>query len=215
MAKTQQQMTIPKGMSEKEVIETIDKILNYFVKKTKFGYYDEEDIRQEGYLFAMDGLQRYDGERPLENFLTVHIRNRFLSLRRDKFRRKDPPCHKCPFFDPNLKKSKNKCAAYTDKSECEPFREWNERNNSKQNLMAPIHIYSSSEDGKTPNIGERNHDDFVDIHNKEIIDKIRNSLPIKYRPDFFRLLDGVKLTDKKLAEIKEQVKLILGDILNE
>lgn len=207
-------IAIPKGMTEEEVLAVIDKIIGYFIKKTKFGYYDEDDIRQEGYCYALDGLTRYDNKRPLENFLTVHIRNRFLSLRRDKYRRKDPPCHKCPFFDPEMRKSRNKCAAFEDKMECEPFKEWNDRNNAKQNLMSPIHLFSSKDDNKPLNVGEEEHSDFNDLLNKELIDKIGAKLHIKYRSDFFRLLDGVKIGDKKIAELREQIKLILGDIID-
>ncbi len=54
---------------------------------TKFTFpnYDVEDIVQEAYIMGMDALSRWDGVRPLENFLSVHIRRRLMNLKRDKY----------------------------------------------------------------------------------------------------------------------------------
>lgn len=203
-------------MSEEQVLVIINNILGFFAKKFRFGYYDEDDLKQEGFLIAYDGLERYDGRSPLENFLTVHIRNRLISLKRDKYRRKDIPCHKCPFFDPEKRKSMNKCAAFTDKQECVPFKEWNNRNNMKQGLMAPVHMYSSRDENKPPmEIGSQDHGEFQSLLTQEIKDKITSKLHVKYRADFFRLLDGVKLGEKKLNILHEEIKKILGDILED
>lgn len=201
-------------MTESEVLEIIEKILHYFAKKFRFGYYDEEDIKQEGYIIAFDGLTRYDNARPLENFLTVHIRNRFISFKRDRYRRKDPPCHKCPFFDPELRKSRNKCAVFEDKQECDEFKHWNNRNNMKQGLMAPIHMYSSRDENKPPmEIGSKPHGEFQSLLTQELKDKISSKLHANLRGDFFRLLDGVSLPEKKLTILENAIKEILGDVL--
>lgn len=55
-----------------------------------FAYWNLEDITQEAILMGMDALSRWDGNRPLENFIHIHIRNRLNTLRRDKYYRAEP-----------------------------------------------------------------------------------------------------------------------------
>lgn len=58
-------------------------------KKYTFPNYDEEDIAQEAFIIGLEAMERYDPDRPLENFLRVHIRNRLSNFRRDKYYRPD------------------------------------------------------------------------------------------------------------------------------
>ena len=60
---------IPHGMTEDEVVQTINLIANRLAGKFKFGYHELEDMKQQARLFAWEGLENYDGVRPLENFL--------------------------------------------------------------------------------------------------------------------------------------------------
>ena len=82
-------MRIPNGMTEQEVLDVIEKLSKKFASRFKFAYYEPDDIKQECFLIALDGLSRYDGSTPLINFLSVHMRNRLLSLKRDKFSRRE------------------------------------------------------------------------------------------------------------------------------
>lgn len=69
-------------MTEEQVMETLTRVTDRFKKKYKFGSYTEEDIQQEAYIECLSALERYDGVRPLENFLSVHLRNRLFNFRR-------------------------------------------------------------------------------------------------------------------------------------
>lgn len=71
-------------MTEPEVLEILERVVQRFKNKYKFGYYSEDDIMQEAYIMCLDALERFDGNRPLENFLSVHLRNRLHNLRRNK-----------------------------------------------------------------------------------------------------------------------------------
>lgn len=82
-------MKIPPGMTEQEVVDTITKVCNRLASKFKFGYFDVEDIKQEAFIYAIQGLEDYDPSKPLENFLSVHIRNRLINLKRNKYARND------------------------------------------------------------------------------------------------------------------------------
>ena len=82
-------MKIPKGMTEQEVTETINKICDRYAYKFQFAFYTPEDIRQEAFIIAMEALDRYDEGRPLENFLAVHVKTRLNNFKRDKYYRQN------------------------------------------------------------------------------------------------------------------------------
>lgn len=75
--------------TEEEIVETIDRVIKRYVDRFTFGYYDYDDIYQEAFIIAMDGLKRYDESRPLENFLSIHVRNRLITFIRDNYYRQD------------------------------------------------------------------------------------------------------------------------------
>lgn len=79
-------MKIPKGMTENEVVQVIQKVSNRLSGKFVFGFYDREDLEQEAFIMALSALDNYDQEQgPLENFLHVHLSNRLKNFKRDKF----------------------------------------------------------------------------------------------------------------------------------
>lgn len=69
--------------------EKIREIARAAAKKYTFPNYDEDDIEQEAFIIGLEAMSRYDPDRPLENFLRVHIKNRLSNLRRDKYYRPD------------------------------------------------------------------------------------------------------------------------------
>src|SRR5690348_9353769 len=121
-------MKLPDGIkySEAEVLDIIERVVKTLAAKFRFGYHEIEDMKQYGILCAIKVLSepnKYDVTKPLENFLYTHIRNRFINYKRDNYMRSEVPCKTCIFFDPQLKKSKNKCAAFTDKGNCKKLSE--------------------------------------------------------------------------------------------
>ena len=173
-------MKIPKGMTEQQVIETINKVISRYIYKFRFGYYESEDIRQEAFIIAMEALDRYDEERPLENFLAVHVKNRLSNFKRDKFFRQEGESNKS---------------------------DWNSPNNTKRFLMEPLNI-DSIRDEYEENM--KNPDDFVEnIANSEIFDLIDGHLNIKYRADYLRMLDGVYVPKPRREQIYQEILTIL------
>lgn len=65
-----------------KIIQTIAKQL---APRYVFGSYERDDIEQEAVLIGIDGLKRYDGVRPLENFLYTHMNNRLKNFKRDNY----------------------------------------------------------------------------------------------------------------------------------
>ena len=81
-------MKVPEGYTEQEVIDTLELVAERY-KTFTFAYYDQDDIKQECFLFGLDALERYITQKspdisgnPLENFLAKHIRNRLINLKR-------------------------------------------------------------------------------------------------------------------------------------
>lgn len=82
-------MKIPKNMTEQELIDQIQIVVDRISPKYTFSGYDIDDIKQEAFMICMDALKRYDQKRPLENFLAVHLSNRLKNFVRDNFYTKD------------------------------------------------------------------------------------------------------------------------------
>jgi RNA polymerase sigma factor (sigma-70 family) len=72
-------------MKKEEVINQIMTIVNRIAPKYSFNGYSVEDIKQEAFIICMDALERYDPNRPLENFLSVHLSNRLKNFIRDNY----------------------------------------------------------------------------------------------------------------------------------
>lgn len=51
-------------------------------------YFTEDDIFQESFIMAMEAYPRWDGVRPLENFITTHLSRRLKNFQRDKYYRR-------------------------------------------------------------------------------------------------------------------------------
>lgn len=68
-----------------EQMQTIQEVINRISPKYKFGYYELDDIKQEAYIMALEAMEKYDGLRPLENFISKHLSNRLKTLKRDKY----------------------------------------------------------------------------------------------------------------------------------
>lgn len=76
-------------MTEEQVVSVIYKIASRLASKFTFPNYEEEDIAQEAFIIGMEAMNRYDEVRPLENFLSIHIKNRLMNFKRDNYYRPD------------------------------------------------------------------------------------------------------------------------------
>tara|TARA_Y100000004_G_scaffold192093_1_gene252037 strand:- start:147 stop:671 length:525 start_codon:yes stop_codon:yes gene_type:complete len=78
-------MNVPKGMTEQQVIDQIEVVINRIAPRYTFYGYTIDDIKQESFIICLEALNRYDGIRPLENFLSVNLSNRLKTFVRDNF----------------------------------------------------------------------------------------------------------------------------------
>ncbi len=197
-------------MNEKEVLGVIDRVVNILAFNFKFGYFDIDDMKQQGRMYALEALPRYNPDMGnLHNFLRSHIRNRFLNLHRDKLSRHQPPCQGCPFYDPNCQQSKNKCTAFVDKLECDKYAGWEKRNGAKRSLVEPLDI-SGIRDEKEKNM--RNNVDIPEIVTKaELMDIIDNNLPVNMRSDFKKMMEDVSVSKQRRDKVISAIRKIVEE----
>lgn len=204
--KTQTNPHLHNKVSEEEFLIVLDNISKRLGHKFKFGYHSYEDMKQQAAIFALEGLEKYDNTRPLENFLWTHVRNRLFNFKRDNYQRPDKPCLSCPFYDPNFKLSSNQCEQYSNKNDCELYNSWETRNTSKKNIMKPVAI----EDIKEYFIHSSNNTDISDItFNKELIEMLDSHIPAQHRETYLKFKYGDKVSKGDLNKLLKAIKEIL------
>lgn len=200
-------MFIPAGMTEAQVLADIEKVIHEFADSYTFGYYELEDIQQEARMEAIKALPKYDPmdkdgkpTRPLANFLFAHVKNRILNLRRNKYKRTDPPCNLC---------HNNRQAEHTDGKICRKYIVWKKRNSTKANLTRPLTLDGISEEGE-PSIAV---DDKVpnSANINELRELINEKLDPAIRLDYLRILAKEKIPKTR----REQVEAAIREIINE
>jgi DNA-directed RNA polymerase specialized sigma24 family protein len=195
-------MKIPEGMTEGEVLATIDRVVNVLAPTFKFGFYDAEDIAQEGRLIALDRLEHYDPSRgcSLYSFLHTCVRNRLINLKRDKLSRNISPCASCDCFDDKS------CIDFDDHTECERWKKWYAINTSKRNLVEP---FDASDIRNETEMAEDSQD-FVDaLTKKDIVVLIDRYLPVALRGDYLRWKEGSKLPKHRKIKVIEEITNIV------
>ena len=180
--------SIPASMTEDEVMKVIDNVANRLARRFKFGYLDVDDMKQQARMFAWEGLDGYIDGLPLENYLWTHVRNRLFNFKRDKYERPGNPCDNCTIED---------CGG-----DCKVYRKWLAHNKSKKNLMNPIDIENVVDD-KENNMRDYGDEDTLDYC--ELLNRIRNEMPIPLYKIFVRLQHGGKVS--KVQKIKVQVEV--------
>jgi hypothetical protein len=197
MTKKKKIISTNKKVSESEFLEVLDNISKRLIHKFKFGYHDIDDMKQQAAIFALEGLEKYDNSRPLENFLWTHVRNRLFNYKRNNYQRPDKPCLNCPFYDPNYKCSSSQCSEHTDKKNCELYSSWSSRNESKKNIMKPSYI--------DYDIEHKNNLDNL-IQNNEIVKFLDEHINSDHRENYLRLKHGEKLNKNKLIKLQKHIK---------
>lgn len=199
---------LPNGVSEEEFLVVLDNISKRLGHKFKFGYHSYEDMKQQAAIFALEGLEKYDNTRPLENFLWTHVRNRLFNYKRDNYQRPDKPCLTCPLYDPHCKVSSSQCSEFSDKSECEEYSSWSNRNNTKKNIMKPIGM-EEVKDASASISFENNI--LAHIADKQIIDLLDKHIPAQHRETYLKLKYGDKVYKADLNKLCA----VIADILKE
>lgn len=196
--KTNQTNKLPHNVSSEEFLKVLDNISKRLGHKFRFGYHEFDDMKQQAAIFALEGLEKYDNTKPLENFLWTHVRNRLFNYKRNNYQRPDKPCFNCVFFDKNYSCSNNQCSEYNNKNDCELYSSWATRNEAKKNIMQPSYIEHDPL--------HKEHDSlFLDVQNKEIVEYLDNNINSEYRENYLRLKHGDKIPRQQLLKLQKYI----------
>ena len=185
------QLHIPPGYTEEEIVEIINRISGHLAYKFRFGYHTIEDMKQQAALYAWQGLENYDGVRPLENFLWVHIHNRLYNFKRNNYGRPTLPCENCH-------RKEGECNIDT----CPIYKRWLQRNQVKKNLM----------NSRTNDKDEAMTNDLEDhAFTNEIFKLVEKNIPVSMREDWLRFIHKTKLQKNKREALLQYIMNILAD----
>lgn len=187
-------------VTEEEFLAVLDNITKRLANKFKFGYHSYEDMCQQAAIFALEGLDKYDNQRPLENFLWTHVRNRLFNFKRDNYNRPDKPCLTCPFF--NKSNPDNHCNKYENPLDCTIYYKWIKRNDNKKNIMKPTTLEEAYNGSDTF---------FNNLTDNEAIKKIEDLLTGEHREIYLKLKHGVKVSKSQIKKLKS----FISDIIDE
>lgn len=195
-------MELPPEVSEKELLAAINNAVRVLAPSFTFGIYDLEDIRQEARMFGLEAVKRWDRIRPLENFLYSHIRNRLINLKRDKFRRNDPPCLLCHHGE-------NKRSGHPSGEFCKKYVEWKRRNERKASLMRPMDFDHLPENCERKVCLESDVEGSVEM--AEIMALIDERLDVDLRATYLQMLTGKSVPKARRSQVEEAIKEILRE----
>ena len=181
------------NVSEDEFLLVLDNISKRLAHKFKFAYHSFDDMKQQAAIFALEGLEKYDRSRPLENFLWTHVRNRLFNYKRNNYQRPDKPCFTCPLFDKGYKCSNNQCSTYSNKQDCELYASWSKRNETKKNIVQPSYIEDDNHHAS------KNSDISDIIQNQEIINFLDANIRNEYRESYLNAIN------KQADDVKERI----------
>tara|TARA_A100001201_G_scaffold22934_1_gene25855 strand:+ start:2044 stop:2553 length:510 start_codon:yes stop_codon:yes gene_type:complete len=82
-------MITPPDMTEQQVLEKIQLVVDRISPRYVFSGYDIDDIKQEAFIICVKALERYNYKvGPLENFLSINLSNRLKNFIRDNYYKK-------------------------------------------------------------------------------------------------------------------------------
>lgn len=184
---------LPDGITNEVFLSTLERVINNVAHGFEFGYYDIEDIKQEARYEVTKSIHKYDGHRPLDNFIFAVVKSRLINLKRNKFKRQ-PPCNLCHMGNQH---------EHEDGQICKNYLNWQKTNSDKANLTQPLDIddyeFSSASESPVEDIAEHN----------ELMEKIDAELPIELRSIYLRILAGESVSKAQRLKVEKVVREIL------
>lgn len=197
-------MKLPDSVTEQQVLDAIENAVKILAPSFTFGIYDIEDVKQEARGFGLEAMARYDTDRPLDNFLYSHIRNRLINLKRDKYRRNDPPCLVCHHAE----------GSRTDHPSgefCPKYLSWKRRNEAKANLQRPLDLEQVADHRQAHSAPGTDAVECAGLN--EMLGLIDQHLPVDLRATYLQMRSGKSVPKSRRRAVEEAVKVILKDSL--
>ena len=200
-------MNIPDGMSEEDVLRVIEKTVRYLSPSFKFGYFDVEDMKQEGTIFCLEALESFNFDKSCQQdksdalftFLKTHVRWRFLNMRRKSLTRIEPPACDCELC---VNDSANRL-------DCKKYSNWVKRNMAKKSLMEPFDVLNVT----TTDASEQT-DVNENLLSSEIISILDEHVCANLRADYRRFIEGHTIPRQRRNRVINHIKEILSKHYN-
>ena len=190
------------GLTDSDILEAIERAVAYLAPSFRFGYFDIEDVKQEGTIFSLEALKSFNFKKSnqenvkdaLLTFLKTHVRWRFLNMRRKQLSRVEPPecsCELCQCDSGN-------------RLDCKKYSNWVKRNMSKRSLMEPFNVnevYNSD-------VSVSNDLNFQ-IMSSEFLRILNEHMPASLRADYKRLIEGASLPKNRKEKVVHNIKELL------
>lgn len=184
-------MRLPNFLTEEEFLAAFDSVVNKLVKKFTFNIYDVDDIRQEAFMIAAEGVFNFNPAYnvPLESFLYIHLYKRLINFKRNNYVRKENNCQECR----NIGKICTRC------------EQREKLNMAKKSILEPANLDSLA------------HPTFLNEYEKKIdqetiIAEILERLTPSQVQDFYKIRDGVRINNNKKKRIIEIIEEIMQDL---
>lgn len=197
-------MNLPAGVTEQQVLDAIENAVRILAPSFTFGIYDLEDVKQEARMEGLRVMKKYDPSRPLENFLYSCIRNKLIRLKRDEFRRNDPPCLLCHHAE-------GKVSKHEDGQFCKKYVDWKKRNDAKANLMRPLGIDHISDQGEESTRRESEVPETAELN--EMLRLIDEHLDVELRAVYLQMRANRPVPKSRRVAVEKAVREILRDAL--
>lgn len=198
------------GLTSDAFIVCVDSIMDILVSTWKFGYFEEDDIRQEGHIVAIKAIRsgRYDKTKNLRSFLYTCLYNGLFNLKRNVTGRFASPCERCPLYDKQYKASHNQCLGFTNKADCKKFSAWVDRNAIRSSII-----------NATPfSVCEVDHEDITpvdvvldELTKNEITELINQKLSPHLRGIFLRMMAGITVKVDERRKVQDAIYDIIKD----
>jgi DNA-directed RNA polymerase specialized sigma24 family protein len=187
---------------QERTLEAIEYVVGLLAPGFVFGYFDKEDIKQDGRIHCLEALARYDNKRCLKAFLYDNLKRRYLNDVRNKLWRSDPPCKQCH-------KAVMEGASYCGRNGerlCDQYADYVRRNTTKRNLMNPTHMGDATEERP----GRQDRDVAAESEERELLAKIDRELPVELRSDYLRMRENLRVPQARQQEVLAAIRLIVG-----
>jgi DNA-directed RNA polymerase specialized sigma24 family protein len=201
-------MEFPEGVGEADFLAAVENAVTWLAPSFVFGSYDVDDIRQEAFLAAAKALPRYDPggagpdglpRRKLENFIYTAVKNGLINVKRDLYRRADPPCVVCH-------RSAGHRSDHPSGEWCRHYLEWKKRNDAKASLQQPLGLERVPDErqGRASEVEEG-------VATAELLRLIDERLPVELRATYLQMRAGRAVPKARRLEVEEAVKGIVGE----
>lgn len=184
-------MKLPTFVTEEQFVSAFENVIHKLTSKFTFHVYDKDDIYQEAFIIAAEGVFNYNPNLgvPLESFLYTHLRNRLNNFRRNNYLRRETNCQECRKHN----------------TTCQRCEQREKLNLTKKSILEP----SSIENSNHP-LSENKLDEQIDM--QILLDKIIEKLPVDLVQDFYKIRDGVRINSNKKKRILELIREIAEEI---